>query len=283
MSEINSELDRLRALVQSQSQAAVDAGRAPLLRLARALTAETPPPEECARCRAEMPAMAQAEMAGERLSRLFPASSAHLDICEECSMQYAELLDMLMEMEAAIGQAAAAPPPTLPPRVTTALRIRDWMAATLRQVLDRFQVSAEDVEGMLGGLLERLPQLPPAPTPLAASQMALAFGGEDEETPLLLATWFAAEKLADAYTTEELQALANKKQLANRAREVADGIARQLELPGRARRSFVEQFVKSVEADPAGVVALGDTPSRPPPPGGRGEYEYDKVRGNESQ
>ncbi len=257
MSEINSELDRLRAVVQSQSQTAGDAEQAPLLRLARALTAETPPPEACARCRAEMPAMAQAEMAGERLARLFPASYAHLDICEECSLQYAELLDMLMEMEAAVGQTAAISPPTLPPRMTTALRIRNWVSATLRQMLDRFQVSADDVEEMLSALMERLPQLPAAPTALATEQMALAFGGEDEETPLLLATWFAAEKLADSYTTAQLHALTREKQLASRAREIAETTARQLNLSGSARRNFVEQFVKSVEADPAGVVAMG--------------------------
>ncbi len=268
MNDSNSDLDRLRELVHAQSRGIEDAEMAPLLRLARALTAETPPPEACARCRAEMPAMAQAELAGERLVRLFPISYAHLDICEECSLQYAELLDMLTEMEAAVGQAAAVAPPILPPRLTIALRIRNWVSATLRQMLDRFQVSADDVEGMLSTLMERLPQLPAAPAPLATGQMALAFDGEDEETPLLLATWFAAEKLADTYTTDELQALASARQLANRAREVAEATARQLEMPGRARRSFVEQFVKSVEADRAGVVAMGRDGSAPPGEGG---------------
>lgn len=257
INESNPELERLTAAVQARAGQEGDAATAPLLRLARALTAETPPSEACERCRTDMPAMAEAELRGERLSQLFRASYAHLDICEECALQYAEILDMLMEMEAAAGLAVAAPPPALPPRMVAALRIRDWVSATVKGMMQRLRGSAGDVEMMLGVLVERLPQLSLSPAPLEAGQFALAFGAEDEETPLLLATWFAAEKLADAHTVGELQSLAQEQRLTGRAKEIAEATARQLGLPRATRKTFVEQFVASATSDPAAFIALG--------------------------
>lgn len=234
---------------RSQLQEAIE-------RLERALNYSDHDPAAHARCQAAMPDMAAAELEGRRVARLFPAEYAHLDACEECALGYGELLDTLLALESG-GLAVDAPPPPLPGGLLTAMRIRGWVERTAREVMQRARTSTSGVEMMIDLLLERLHELPLAPSPLQVQQMALGFGGEDDETPLLLATWYAAQQIAEQHSAAELQTMAQAGALSKAARAVASATADQMRLSRNLRSVFVEQFVRSLEADPAAFVQMG--------------------------
>ncbi len=225
-------------------------------RLERALQYESGNPADHARCQAAMPDMAAAELEGRRVAQRFPFAYAHLDACEECALEYGELLDTLLALEDG-SLATAEPQPPLPGRLLTAMRIRGWVERTAKQVMEHAQTSAGGVEMMIEMLLTRLHDLPPAAAPLQVQQLAMGFGGEDDETPLLLATWYATQQVAEQYSTKDLQALAKAGTLAKRAKTVAEETAQQLHLSRKLRNAFVEQFVHSLEADPAAFIQLG--------------------------
>lgn len=47
-------------------------------------------------CRAALPALVDAELAGEAIAKLFPNVKHHLDRCDGCAFEYAELLDVAL-------------------------------------------------------------------------------------------------------------------------------------------------------------------------------------------
>jgi len=224
-------------------------------RLLAALEAAPPDRRTCNRIRATFPDMAEAELRGERITQLFPAETAHLDVCESCALKYGELLDSLLELEAAAGVTPDAPAPTLPAHMLTALRIRRWVTITAQQVLQKTLQNYGNVETQLAAWLEDLTVAPLSATPSMQQQMALAYGGENTEMPLIQATWFAAQTLAEQYTVDELRALQTSGSLTAQVRHAAERVAQQL--PKSQRRAFIETFVAQALADPVAVVELG--------------------------
>ena len=225
-------------------------------RLERALQYEEGAPEDHARCRAAMSDMAAAELEGRRVAQLFPAAYAHLDACESCALEYADLIDTLLGLERGDFAAAETAPP-LPPKLLLAVRIRGWVGRTAKQVLEQARAGTDEIESFLDMLIERLRDLPSTPSPVQVRQMAMGFGGEDEETPLVLATWFAAQQIATQYTSQDLQAMVAAGTHGKQARSVAEATARQIQLGRRQQNAFVEQFVRSAETDPEEFVRLG--------------------------
>lgn len=223
-------------------------------RLLDALDAAPPDRRTCNRIRAAFPDMAEAELRGERIAQLFPAETAHLDVCESCALEYGEVLDALLELEGAVGGEPDAPPPTLPAHMLTALRIRRWVEATAQRVLQKTLQNYGDVETQLASWLEELATAPLSMTP-SQQQMALGYGGENTEMPLIQATWFAAQALAERYTVDDLRALQARGALAAPVREAAEQIARHL--PKRQRSPFVDAFVSQALENPAAVIELG--------------------------
>ena len=211
----------------------------------------------CNRIRVAFPAMAEAELRGERIAQLFPVETAHLDACESCALEYGELLDALLALEAAAGVTPDAPAPSLPAHLLAALRIRRWVAATAGQVLQKTLRNYGNVETQLAAWLEDLASGPLSAATPREPQLALAFGGENSELPLIQATWFAAQVLAEQYTVDELHALQTSGALAGQVRQVAERVARQL--PQKQRSTFVEVFVAQALADPGEVIGMGRT------------------------
>ncbi len=226
-------------------------------RLLHALAAEPPDRRTCNRIRQAFPVMAEAELRGERIARAFPTEAAHLDACESCALEYGELLDALLALESAAGVTPDAPAPSLPTHLLTALRIRRWVAATAAQVLQKTLRNYGNVETQLATWLDDLATGPLSIAAQKEPQMALAFGGENSELPLIQATWFAAQVLAEQYTVDDLRALQSRGALAGQVRQVAERVARQL--PQKQRGAFVEVFVAQALADPAEVIGMGRT------------------------
>lgn len=229
-----------------------------LERLERALRAGPPSPRDHGPVRAAMPAMAAAELRGERIADLFPAEVAHLDVCAACSEEYGALVDALLELEAASlgGEAAAPPAAHMPARLAAGLRLRGWVIAAAQAVLAGAQRSAEGVEQAVDALVERL-GAPGALGGAAAAPVPLAFDAGDAGAALIAATWRATELLAGQASAAELAALAARGELAAQAHAAAEEAARAVGLPRAARARFTADFTRRVEADPAAVIALG--------------------------
>ncbi|MBE2240410.1 MAG: hypothetical protein IAE81_21665 [Caldilineaceae bacterium] len=238
---------------QSANQAA--AHQAGANRLLSALNTAPPERRTCNRIRQAFPEMAEAELHGERIGQRFPVEVAHLDRCEACSLEYGDLLDALLALEETVVMAPQAPAPMLPAYMATALRIRRWVAVTARQILQKTLRQAGDVELQLATWLEELAAAPLNTTLPSQQQMALAYGGDDDELRLILATWSTAQVLAEQYSVEELRALQTGGKLADRVRAIAEGIASQL--PLKQRRSFVDIVVEQALSDQAAVIELG--------------------------
>lgn len=230
--------------------------RSMLERLQHALGDEPIVDADHQRCRASMPAMATAEIAGQSVARLFPFETRHLDVCLACAEEYGELVDTLLELEQAEAPPAIAAP-QLPAHIETAMRIRAWVTRTARQVLDRAHGLSGDVDLMFATMLEHLPDLSALAEPRQVAQFALGYGAEDDETPLILATWYTTQRLASEYSASDLGALADRQELVARARQVAEETAKQLKLERADRRAFVDAYVDSVMADTAAYSSLG--------------------------
>src|SRR3990172_1622064 len=68
--------------------------------------------------RAQIPALVDAEMAGENIASLFPDLLAHLDTCPTCDAEYAALLELAMAEEGGeLPQPNNFPPLRLPGKV----------------------------------------------------------------------------------------------------------------------------------------------------------------------
>ncbi|HRW46808.1 MAG: hypothetical protein KDD91_00265 [Caldilinea sp.] len=237
---------------RSTGQAARQSG---VVRLINALNAAPADRRTCNRIRAAFPAMAEAELRGERMVQLFPTETAHLDACEACALEYGELVDALLELEAATGASPDAPVPTVPAHMLTALRIRRWVTTTAQQVLQKTLHSYGDVEAQLASWLEDLTAASSGAIQPPQPQMALAYGGANTEMALIQVTWFAAQALAEQYTVDELRAMQARSALAVPVRQAAEQVAKHL--PKRQRTAFIDTFVAQALTDPSAVIELG--------------------------
>ena len=67
---------------------------APLITLMRQLREPDPPtgvPSFCQRCQEELPLFVSDEVAGRPVDDLYPEIAYHLDLCENCLVEYGEL------------------------------------------------------------------------------------------------------------------------------------------------------------------------------------------------
>ena len=228
-----------------------------LRRLAQALTVdETRDTQDCRRVRQMLPRLAEAELRGERIARLFPDEVAHMDRCEECAMAYAELLDALMSLEDAVDEPQSILPPPLPARLTLVMRLRGWVVRVSKDMVAALQLAdPANFEAAAQALLERLPELSHVLTPRQAEQMALGWGTDTDAARLMLACWDATEHIVGRYQAQELENLAASGRLPDVAREAATDTAKRLKL-GKLRARFVELYVAEVHANPSSLAAL---------------------------
>lgn len=228
-----------------------------LRRLAQAIDAdEARESEECRHVQQMLPRLAEAELRGERIARLFPDEVMHIDCCEDCAMAYAELLDALMSLEDSVGEPQASVPPTLPARLTLVMRLRGWVRDVSKDMVAVMQLAdPANFEEAAQALLERLPELPQRVTLRQAEQLALGWGADTDAAQVMLACWDVTEHLVSRYKAQELEAFAASGQLPDIARAAATESAKRLKL-GRLRAHFVDLYVADVRANPAKLAAL---------------------------
>mgnify|MGYP001159293372 FL=1 len=237
------------------SQASQDAKR--LRRLAQAIDAdEQADATICRQVQQILPRMAEAELRGQRIGRIFPVETAHMDGCEDCAMAYAELLDALIGLEEAIGQEPLSQPPALPARLTMAMRLRGWVLKLSQEMAAALKLAdPANFEAAAQALMERLPELPQLLTPRQAEQLALGWGSEADSARLLLACWDTTEQIVSGHTARQLDDMVRAGRLADVARASAKDTAKRLKL-GKQGARFVDLYAAQVQADPAALAAL---------------------------
>lgn len=228
-----------------------------LRRLARAINASDQPDTQiCRQVQQILPRLAEAELRGERISRIFPAEVRHMDICEDCALAYAELLDVLLSLEAVAEQPLASLPPALPARLELVMRLRGWVLRLSGKMVAALQLAdPANFEAAAQALLERLPQLPQVLTPRQTEQLALGWGADPDAARVMLACWDATEQIVGRYTPGQLDELAANGRLPDVARLSAEDTARRLKL-GKLRHRFVDIYVADVRGDPSSLAAL---------------------------
>lgn len=259
MSDSTDPLEQLRRVLDSTDAPANDSGRR-LRRLAHALLSTEFDEAAHQRCQDRLPELAAAAQRGSRVAALFPEEVAHLDICELCAGDYADLLDDLAEMEAGVGQPFAEPPPA--PRPSWRARLGQWLSDLVRPLVERFYLDDDKgVERSLQRYWDLLPDLS-APEQLRRLESgALAFGGQGNQTLLLLITGgFATQSLLSQYSRAQLLALIEQNQLAKVTERTAAEVARKVDLDPRLRKDFVRDYVAHVMRDPEAFASLATRP-----------------------
>lgn len=228
-----------------------------LRRLTRAIDADEPADTAvCRHVQQMLPRLAEAELRGQRIRRVYSVETAHMDRCEDCAMAYAELLDALISLEEAVGQASLSQPPALPARLTMAMRLRGWVFKLSQEMAAALKVAdPANFEAAAQALLERLPTLPQMLTPRQAEQLALGWGTEAESARLMLACWDTTERIVSGYTARQLDEMAASGRLVDVARAGAKDTAKRFKL-GKQSARFVDLYVAHVQADRAALAAL---------------------------
>lgn len=237
------------------AQASQDVER--LRRLAQAIAAdERADATICRQVQQILPRLAEAELRGQRIRRIFAVETEHMDGCEDCAMAYAELLDALIGLEEAIGQEPLSQPPALPARLKMAMRLRGWVLKLSQDMAAALKLAdPANFEATAQALLERLPALPQMLTPRQAEQLALGWGTEADSARLLLACWDTTEQIVTGYTASQLDEMVRTGRLTEVAHASAKDTAKRFKL-GKQGARFVDLYVAQVQADPSALAAL---------------------------
>jgi hypothetical protein len=205
-------------------------------------------------CREAMPSLILAQVMGEPFAERFSPVKHHLDHCDECATEYAELLDMaLAEQRGALRQPANIPRPDLAflptPQETLQTRVREWTRNIVGQLmpksLDELDAVARVFFGDLG-----LRQAHEEKTPYT-----LALSGEPSETAamrsLLVASYATTELLVENVTRQEFDRWMNDSQSTTQVRNLASYTALSLGLEAGLQTIFSNAYTEAVLRDPS--------------------------------
>ena len=232
--EMNPRLQKLRrALREGGSRLPPDA-----LWLARAVVGDSDDALSHEECQDYLPECADAEMEGENIAEKYPRVKQHLDLCDDCSEQYAELLELIRAERT--GQI---PVP-----------FRDFVkqiAATILQTLAPSELP--DLSNVADFFFQHVETLGPqlalqrgAAEPLPGSRS----GEVSTAVSTLAVTWSAMHWLVDSLTPEQVDGLVTQNRLLARAEERALLAALELHVPTAIASNVAKQFAANIGADP---------------------------------
>jgi len=223
----------------------------PVEKLARAVLGESDADLSHEECLAALPTYVDAEMAGERIADKFQRIKRHLDVCEECSAQYAELLQVtLAEQADEIPVPAAIPQPNLtflqpvrlPDFVTEkATRIlRSISSAPLPDLASIAEVIFEQIDA-LGGKFVLQPGL--------ARQLALDSGELSEATVTLALTYAATQRIVKSLTPGQIDTLLAENRLQAQVENVAIAAAQEIQIETLLAKRLAQEYARHVCAN----------------------------------
>lgn len=274
--DMDPRLDKLkRALRERDSQLPPD-----LLRLARAAFGVTDDVLSHEECITWLPEFVDAEIGGERVAEKFPQVKQHLDLCDDCSEQYAELLELtLAERAGDIPVPATIPEPDLgflqaPVPAPVFLQIPESASVFLgapallfpefvrqKAIAILTAIAPTELPDLLSVADVFFKQVEKLGGEFAFQRGAMkALGlGADEPTPpvaTLAVTYSATRKLVDSLSLEQMDALAAQNTLGRRAEEQALLAALELNVKSAMAKNIAREFAALIAADPENLRAL---------------------------
>jgi len=225
--------------------------------LARAVLGESEPDMSHEECLAALPSYVDAEIAGERIADKFPRIKQHLDLCEECSTQYAELLEVtLAAQEGEIRVSDVIPEPDLGFLrdafsdfvIEKAQRIlRTLPSASLSNLTALAEVIFAQIEAR-GGKFVLQPGL--------AHQLALDTGELSQATIALALSYAATQRLVQSLTPAQIDTLQTENRLQSHIEEIATTTAQEIQIETSLAKRLAREYARLVGADVQGLRAL---------------------------
>jgi hypothetical protein len=262
MADSEDPVEKLRRALETESGSIADDKLRRLWRLARALSPTEVDSDIHRHTQEQLPALAAAALRGERVAQIFPNVVAHLDVCETCAGEYAGILDDMVEMEAYIGQPFPEPPPTT--YLSPLGKLGDWLKKLVLPLVERLHLDdAEGVDLALESYFSWLPEFSDPAALRPAYETAMGFGGEGDQTLLLLiAGGFATDRLLGQFNAQEIRQLATSGRLNGIVEQTATQVAQQVQFERRLRDEFVRAYVAHVQRDPEAFATLFTRPNQ---------------------
>jgi len=225
--------------------------------LARAVFGESEPDVSHEECLAALPSYVDAEIAGEHIADKFPRIKRHLDLCEECSTQYAELLEVaLAAQEGEIRVSDVIPKPDLGFLrdafsdfvIEKARRILQMLSsAPLPDLTAIAEVIVTQIEARGGKFILQ---------PGLAHQLALDAGEVSEATIVLAMTYAATQRLVQSLTPAQIDTLQTENRLQTRVEEIATATAQEIQIETSLAKRLAREYARLVGADVQSLRAL---------------------------
>lgn len=223
----------------------------PLHRLGDALWSERDEQISHPACLEQLPDYIDAELAGEPVAKLFPRVKHHLDRCDSCAQEYAELLDAeWAEQRGALAKPAAMPRPDLSFLPQPKRTLQEIVLERTRALLPTLAPAhLRELEVIADTFFARVQQLGTFELRSNAAQ-AMGLGKRDTNPALnlLAASYATTETLTREITRpqfeEWLQRGTLQKELETRANVAARAINLEREFAARFARAYAEQFVR---------------------------------------
>ena len=212
--------------------------------LAEAVENGTVSDSACETCRSLLPALVEAELAGESLSDRFPDVWRHLTVCDVCSALYADLLEISMLEEAGeLPTPATVPAPDLSFLASRLVRHKARVMA--KAILGRMMPeSLRDFDLLIELVVERIEAVGPDFRIQSTSELALAFGAEvPPAVPVLAATLTTTRIVLEKLRTPESDREVTRAQLDDLIERVARRQARKMGLSKPEAESFATEYV----------------------------------------
>ncbi len=249
----NPRLNRLRRDIRQRGN------RLPLdvRRLARLLAGDEDETMTHQECQNMLPEYVDAEIAGEDLAMKYPQVKQHLDLCDVCSQQYADLLELVdAERTGKIPVSIRIPNPDLSfLNVPTFSEFVKQKAQAVLSAIAPDQVP--DLESIADTFFRRIGSSGELSLSASAAQ-SMGFGLGDLGTPLntLAVTFAATRALVDSLSAADVDALCEQNLLEQRAEERARKAAQEFRIPEKSVGEIARQFAEAVAANPSALRQL---------------------------
>jgi hypothetical protein len=197
------------------------------------------------------------EIEGGRAADRFPKVKRHLDTCEECAAQYAELLEITLAEQAGQIPVPAIPVPDLaflspmPLQVFVKEKTAEILAAIAPKQL-------ADLPAILDIFFERIDALGGKFVLQPATVRALGFDSGDLGDALvtLAITYAATKSIGESLVPEDIATLSAEGRLRARVEELAQTAVRYTQARSDLSRRIATEYARVVCADPATLRAF---------------------------
>jgi hypothetical protein len=226
---------------------------AELLHLARAVAGVHDQTITCEKCQAQLPSYVDAEVGGLPVGQYYPQVKRHLDLCADCEVEYLEILELaLVEDAGELPVPRMMPTPVLSflPPLSLAELIRGLVTRVAEKVLATLAPDRLEELSIIGDtFFARVEELGGQFSLRQAPAMALALGAEEASMALLslAASYETTRRIAETFSAQEIQAHADREELADILAQVAEKVARETMMSRTDARMFAQIYAEGAQ------------------------------------